>query len=138
MNRDQFLQYHKNCLAKMHEITKAKNTDYGGGTDDAFFNFTRIEKFGIATTEQGFLTRMFDKFARLTSFLKNGNLQVKSESVNDTLLDLANYCILLSAYIESNVESEKKRTVEPFPYEEPCPEDSAENPKIINKVGFQL
>ena len=87
--------------SKMISISKAKNADYTGGGEDAFANFTRVEAMGICTTEQGFLTRMTDKMSRIASFVKNGNLQVKDESVQDTLIDLANYSILMLGYLES-------------------------------------
>jgi hypothetical protein len=49
----------------------------------------------------GFLTRMMDKMKRIASFVEQGNLQVKGESVTDTLQDLANYSCLMAAYIKS-------------------------------------
>lgn len=52
-------------------------------------------------TEQGFLTRMMDKMKRISSFVEKGELQVKDESVTDTLRDLANYSCLLAGYIKS-------------------------------------
>lgn len=38
---------------------------------------------------------------RVASFAENGDLQVKDESVLDTLQDLANYSCLLAGYIKS-------------------------------------
>jgi hypothetical protein len=99
MTREEYLSFHRRCCDKMVTITAAKNADYTSGSEDPFFNFTRVEAIGIASTEQGFLTRMFDKFARITTFVKKGVLQVSDESVEDTLLDLANYCILMAGYL---------------------------------------
>ena len=79
---------------------KRKNSDYTGATDDPFANFKAIEVYGIKT-EIGFMTRMTDKMARVASFIKNGELMVKDESVQDTLLDLANYSMLFAAYLKS-------------------------------------
>jgi hypothetical protein len=101
MTSEEFIRFHKDTVLKMNEICKAKNADYAGGEGDAFANFTMVEKMGFATTEQGFLTRMNDKMMRLANFVKNGTLQVKDESVTDTLLDLANYAILMVGYLES-------------------------------------
>lgn len=83
------------------EITKVKNADYTGVGDDPFANFNRVELMGITDTTRGFLVRMLDKFCRITSFAQKGVLEVKEESVEDTLFDLANYCILLAGYIKS-------------------------------------
>lgn len=106
MTKDEYLKYHAECLAKMTAITKAKNHDYTGDSGDPFFNFTRVEKMDVASTEQGFLTRILDKYSRLTTFVKKGVLKVKDESIEDTLLDMANYAILFSAYIKSKKRKE--------------------------------
>jgi hypothetical protein len=101
MTKDEYLEFHRACCDQMIETTLRKNHDYTGGSVDPFFNFTRVEAIGFATTEQGFLTRMYDKFARMTTFCQKGVLQVKDESIEDTLLDLANYCILFAGYIRT-------------------------------------
>lgn len=107
MNRKEYLEYHKAVTEKMFTITKAKNSDYCGITDDPFANFSRVEAVGITTTERGFLVRMMDKMSRLNSFVQKGVLEVKDESVEDTLFDLANYSILLAAYIHGKKHGEK-------------------------------
>lgn len=109
MNRDTFLGYHKEATHRMHEICKRKNADYAGGREgaDAFANFRVVECMGIATTEQGILTRMSDKLARLATFSQTGKLAVADESIHDTLLDLANYAIILAAYLDDKVERTK-------------------------------
>ena len=40
------------------------------------------------------ITRLSDKFYRLKTLLEGAEQQVKSESIDDTLLDLANYCLM--------------------------------------------
>ena len=107
MTRKEFLEFHKNCCTEMHTITAQKNADYSADSEnDAFGNFRMVQYLGAATVEQGFITRMTDKLARIASFCKKGELQVKNESVTDTLLDLANYCILFAGYLQS--EKDKK------------------------------
>ena len=101
MTKEEYFEFHKQACEKMHDITLRKNADYTGGTEDPFSNFSRVENFGITDTEIGFMVRMSDKLARINSFVKKGELLVKDESVEDTLLDLANYCILMSGYIKS-------------------------------------
>lgn len=87
--------------ARMLATSKAKNADYtGASAGDPFANFRNVECFGIQV-EVGFITRMTDKLARIASYVKKGQLQVKDESVTDTLVDLANYCLLFAAYLES-------------------------------------
>jgi len=100
MTKDEYLNFHSNVCADMIRITKAKNSDYTGSSPDPFHNFKLVEEVGVCTTEQGFLTRMSDKFARIVSFTQKGELLVKDESVSDTLKDLANYSILFMGYLE--------------------------------------
>jgi len=85
----------------MIAITKAKNADYTGTNTDPFANFAKVDLMGICSVEQGFLVRMSDKVSRIISFVQKGVLTVKDESIEDTLLDLANYAILMAGYIKS-------------------------------------
>jgi hypothetical protein len=111
MNKNDYLLFHSEALKRMTEITRAKNADYTGVGDNPFANFTRVETLGITDTVRGFLVRMTDKLSRITSFAQKGVLEVKDESVQDTLLDLANYCILLSAYIHSQKHPKQHQEV---------------------------
>jgi hypothetical protein len=99
MNDSEFIEYHKQFCDKMHETVIKKNHDYAAFSESAFANFEIVEKCGIATTEQGFLTRMMDKISRINSFMKQGVCLVTDEKITDSLQDLANYSVLLSAYI---------------------------------------
>lgn len=110
MTRDEYFSFHEASIKKMGAITRLKNQDYCGAGDDPFANFTRVEAVGIATTEQGFLTRMMDKISRINSFAQSGMLLVKDESVEDTLIDLANYSILFAGYLKHKKEKTKNLT----------------------------
>jgi hypothetical protein len=114
MTKQEYFKFHEKAMEKMKAITHAKNADYTGSSASPFANFTRVEALGICSTEQGFLTRMTDKMARLVSFVQNDILQVKDESVEDTLLDLANYCILMAGYVRHKTETVEE-TVDDFP-----------------------
>lgn len=115
MTREEYLKFHEEFTDMMKAVTVAKNSDYTGSTDDPFANFKNVEVLGICSTSQGFATRMMDKISRIASFIKKGTLEVKDESVKDTLMDLANYCILFAGYLESKkvpkVSSEKSDTM---------------------------
>jgi hypothetical protein len=100
MTKQDYFDFAQNFFNSCVEISKKKNADYTGKNDDPFSNFQSVNVLGI-TTEHGFLTRMMDKMKRIASFAENGELQVKDESVTDTLRDLANYSCLLAGYIES-------------------------------------
>lgn len=101
MTRDEFLVEFKGLTEQMYAIAEKKNSDYTGDNALPFKNFTMVETMGAATTEQGFFTRMTDKLMRFAGFIKNGTLKVNDERIEDTLLDLANYCILCICYLRS-------------------------------------
>lgn len=88
----------------MHRVTIQKNADYTGDNPDAFWNFMLGEHMGVGTTEQGFLFRMTDKMSRIIGIVRTGVTKVKDETIEDTLIDLANYCLLMAGYI-----SDKKK-----------------------------
>lgn len=100
MTKEQYFEFAEKFFADCVGISRKKNADYTGGSDNPFSNFQSVEILGIKT-EVGFLTRMFDKIKRVAAFVENGNLQVKDESVKDTLQDLANYCALMAGFLES-------------------------------------
>lgn len=100
MTKQDYFEFAQQFFNDCVEISRKKNADYTGGNNDPFSNFTSVEVLGIKT-EHGFLTRMFDKMKRISSFVENGELQVKDESVLDTLQDLANYSCLMAGYIKS-------------------------------------
>ena len=101
ITQKQFLNKHSRILDELYKITEAKNADYSEDRD-ALFNFQMVEIFDIVTTEQGILTRICDKFARTCHLIKKAfKAKVKKESIDDTLLDFANYIIILLIYIRS-------------------------------------
>lgn len=100
MTTAEWLAFHASKLEQMKAITKAKSNDYSG-QESPFNNFQNVERLGITTTEHGFLVRMTDKLARLAQYVNSGTLLVKDESAEDTLLDLANYALLMLGYLHS-------------------------------------
>ena len=70
----------------MAEIYAAKNHDYGNSFSES------MEEFGLISAA----VRMNDKMKRIKSFSKMcpEAMQVKNESIQDTLLDLANYAVM--------------------------------------------
>ncbi len=100
MTRDELLRYHTEICRSAQELMSLKNRDYAGAEgNEPFANFTRVESMGICSTEQGFMTRVTDKMSRLSSFLNSGKMHVEDESFRDTIIDVINYMVLLSAYI---------------------------------------
>ena len=101
MTRDELLKIHSDLCFSARELMKKKNADYAGrGGNEPFANFTRTEAMGVTTTERGILVRMVDKMSRLSSFMESGEFKVDDEKLEDTILDMINYSILLYAYIQ--------------------------------------
>lgn len=87
-------------VTDMINLYAKKNHDYGNSFDEG------CRKFGIAYA----IGRMYDKMNRIVNLTRNPNtsLEVKEESVRDTIQDLANYAVMYLAYIDK----EKKRISE--------------------------
>ena len=80
MNR---IEFHRDLCAKLNATYIAKNHDYG----DSFAK-TR------AVVPNAILVRLHDKLNRLTTLMTGENAMVQDESIDDTLLDLANYALM--------------------------------------------
>ena len=92
------IEKHKELLDNLHDLYIAKNHDYGDSVHDTY------EKYGLIS----FLVRMEDKLNRVRTLNKNSDdIQVPTEKIEDTLLDLANYAIL--AVLELKEEEEEKK-----------------------------
>lgn len=83
---------HAGICAELTDTYRKKNADYGNSFSRA------VEKYGLVSA----LTRISDKFNRLESLILHKEQEVKDESVQDTLLDLANYCIMTVMEIRKN------------------------------------
>lgn len=81
----------KEITEEMADLYAAKNNDYG----DSFGQ--SIQEFGCVAG----LVRISDKFNRAKALLTGTVSQVKTESVLDSLTDLANYAIMLRMEVES-------------------------------------
>jgi len=81
----------KGIVNKMIHLYEMKNQDYGNSFEES------CNEFGITAG----LVRMSDKFNRIKSLSKNSNL-VKDESIEDTLVDLANYAIMTLIWYKNN------------------------------------
>lgn len=76
------------------ETYRRKNSDYG----DSFASLR--EEF-----PESILIRLSDKLNRLKSLYRKKDVEVSDESVNDTLLDMAGYCLM--ELVERELSSNK-------------------------------
>ena len=75
---------HERICKELNDIYERKNKDYG-------------DSFGRSFAEYGMTMpciRLDDKLQRLKNLTRNGSASVNDESIEDTLLDLANYTIM--------------------------------------------
>lgn len=74
---------HWTICRDLHDTYKAKNADYG-------------DSFAMVRNKypNAILIRLNDKLNRLETLMNGAKRHVNDESVDDTLLDLANYCIM--------------------------------------------
>ncbi len=79
-------EQHAGICLELNETYQKKNRDYGGSFTDTY------QKLGIVSA----VTRINDKVSRLTTLCTkpSNERQVLDESIEDTLLDTANYCIM--------------------------------------------
>src|SRR5690625_1850610 len=77
------VEHHKNICKDLNDLYKRKNADYG----DSFSR--QFAEYGITSS----VIRIEDKFLRLKQLSKNEAL-VEDETIEDTLVDLANYAIM--------------------------------------------
>ena len=69
---------------RLRNLYEAKNRDYNDSFGQSF------QKWGLPMS----CIRLGDKLNRLESFALTEEMQVKDESVRDTLMDMANYAIM--------------------------------------------
>lgn len=74
---------HLDICDALNDIYQRKNADYG----DSFAKLRNELPHAI-------LVRVFDKYCRLKNLLEGSDQKVLDESIDDTLMDLANYCIM--------------------------------------------
>lgn len=84
------IQEHKEVCDNLNEIYEQKNRAYGNSFGDTY------KDLGIISA----VTRISDKFNRLKTLAKDSSIHQVDESIADTLLDMANYCIM--TYMEMN------------------------------------
>lgn len=91
-------------IKKLHDN---KRHDYAD-TDDIFANFRLSNLAGISPWK-GSVVRMGDKYARISNFIKKGDLKFKEESIKDTLMDMAIYSLItIILYEEEMFDSHVK------------------------------
>lgn len=91
------VQKHLEIVTSLNNLYASKNSDYGNSFGETY------QKLGIISA----LTRISDKYNRLVSLATKPEEErkVKDESIQDTLLDMANYCIMTIIEMEAEKEN---------------------------------
>ena len=94
MNR---IERHLEIVTALNQLYAEKNHDYGNSFGETY------HKLGIISA----ITRISDKYNRLVSLATKPEEErkVKDESIQDTLLDMANYCIMTIIEMEAEKEN---------------------------------
>ena len=96
-------------IAEMEDIHRRKNAGYAGEASmDPWKNFRMAEMLNISAFK-GCLVRMGDKYSRICNLAEDPNNEQVSESIHDTLIDLANYSLIAICLYEEMQEMEAEK-----------------------------
>lgn len=93
----------KNITNSMLNTYIAKNHDYGNSFDQS------LDKFGLVAA----VVRIGDKMNRIESLITK-EAKVKDESIKDTLLDMANYAIMTTMWMDKRKIKKDAKITNPF------------------------
>lgn len=96
------IEEHKKLVDFVHDVYVRKNHDYGDSFGRSF------KKYGIVAA----LVRMEDKWNRLENLAGGAKQKVMDESIRDTCLDLANYCLMTVMELDRKKAVENQRIFE--------------------------
>ena len=83
---------HENLCKEIHELYVNKNHDYG-------------DSFGKTYKDLGIIsaaTRISDKYNRFIELAKGNKPFVSTETIRDTLIDMANYALMTIIELDNN------------------------------------
>lgn len=103
---ERLLKNHHDLTMKAKKIMAKKNHDYTGGSGDPYANFRMSEAMGVHPA-LGLLIRVGDKMQRVRTFAERGELQVDGEGLEDAVIDVINYMVLVYSLL-----TEEERTFE--------------------------
>lgn len=113
-------ELHRAICNRCSDIYAAKNKDYG-------------DSFALLRKEypEAILIRIGDKYNRLKQLIRTGDKPAVAESVDDTLMDLACYCLmeLVERVLETGALQEQQEIIREAEPEEP----EAPQKKTVNK-----
>lgn len=98
MNKKEQEKHNEEFFAKQKAIFDKKGNDYAD--EDRLSNFKYAASITQLKPEQVILVMVAIKVARLGVLLSENNRGPENESISDSIVDLANYSVLLNAVLE--------------------------------------
>lgn len=86
------VEAHKEIAKELNKMYEKKNKDYGNSFEKG------LDTFGIIPA----VARITEKNDRLVELVTSGEQHVKDESIEDSLLDMANYAIMTVMWLRKN------------------------------------
>lgn len=86
---------HKKILDEMADTFSKKNLDYGNAFEEV------LDDLGASYA----VGRLKEKHKRLTQLVTSNKQEVDDESIEDTLLDMANYAVLTIMWLQKQKEN---------------------------------
>lgn len=96
------VKQHESLLRQIHDTYIKKNHDYGDSFSRSF------KKYGLVAA----MVRMEDKWNRLDNMASGAEQKVADETIRDTLLDLAGYCIMTTMELDKQKSAENQKAFE--------------------------
>jgi hypothetical protein len=93
MSKTDYYAFVQDTFESLLALIKRKNADYTAGADDAFANFRRAEP--IVPMLEATWVRWGDKIQRVDAYFRNGKLEVANEGLEDALLDVIGYSMIM-------------------------------------------
>lgn len=100
MNKKQQEKHFKSMTKKMNKVMFSKGDDYAN--EDRLSNFKLAGAISGGNAETNCLNLIGTKVARLGVLINSKGNKPNHESIEDSILDLANYAILLSMIVSEN------------------------------------
>ena len=99
---------HKRLCIDLNNLYEQKNKAYGNSFGSTY------KKLGIISA----VTRITDKYNRLVTLAKNTDIDCGDESIRDTLIDMANYCLMTVMEFDKAMKRAEKQTIASTPCED--------------------
>lgn len=132
MQPEQQVSLFEEFTTKQRDVLINKRSDYAL-SDDVMSNFKQVSNITNLTPEQSILVLIATKVARLGNLFSNKDKKVVNESIDDSILDLANYSFLLACAREETKQSLVRPTFSPMADDQAFEVDAGDNGKRIRE-----